>query len=84
MFHCILIEIPYNQRDPSRTIIPKSNSTTYGLKSPNHEGNRLSVDIKTSESLAIFMRKINGNQGFKYHTIFKCFFIYCILLKYCI
>ncbi len=48
-------EIPYNLRDPTRTIIPKSNSTTYGLKSLKHEGNkiwnRLSVDIKTWESL---------------------------------
>ncbi len=26
-------EIPYNLRDPTRTIIPKSNSTRYGLKS---------------------------------------------------
>ncbi len=43
-------EIPYNLRDPTRTIIPKSNSTTYSLKSLKHEGNkiwnRLSVDIK--------------------------------------
>ncbi len=56
-------EIPYNLRDPSETIIPKSNSTTYGLKSLEHEGNkiwnRLSVDIKTSDSLAIFKIKIN-------------------------
>ncbi len=56
--------IPYNLRDPIRSIIPKSNSTTYsGLKSLKHEGNqiwnRLSVDIKTSESLAIFKIKIN-------------------------
>ncbi len=29
-------EIPYNIRDPTRTIIPKSNSTTYGLKSLKH------------------------------------------------
>ncbi len=26
-------EIPYNLSDPTRTIIPKSNSTSYGLKS---------------------------------------------------
>ncbi len=56
-------EIPYNLRDPTRTIIPKSNSTTYGLKSIMHEGNKicnqLSVDIKTLESLAIFKIKIN-------------------------
>ncbi len=56
-------EIPYNQRDATRTIIPKSNSTTYGLKSPKHEGNktwnRLSVDIKTSEGLAIYKININ-------------------------
>ncbi len=56
-------EIPYNLRDPTRTIIPKSNSTTCGLKSLKHEGNkiwnRLSVDIKTSESLAIYKIKIN-------------------------
>ncbi len=29
-------EILYNLRDPTRTIIPKSNSTTYGLKSLKH------------------------------------------------
>ncbi len=56
-------EIPYNLRDPTRTIIPKFNSTTYGLESLNHEGNkilnRLSVDIKTSENLAIVKIKIN-------------------------
>ncbi len=56
-------EIPYNIRDPTRTIIPKSNSTTYGLKSLKYEGNemwnRLSVDIKTLKSLAIFKIKIN-------------------------
>ncbi len=56
-------EIPYNLRDHIRTIIPKSNSTTYGLKSLKYEGNkiwnRLSVDIKTSESLASFTIKIN-------------------------
>ncbi len=56
-------EIPYNLRYPTRTIIPKSNSITYGLKLLKHEGNkiwnRLSVDIKTSESLAIFKIKIN-------------------------
>ncbi len=56
-------EIPYNLRDPTRTFIPKSNSTTYGLKSLKHEGNkiwnRLSVDIKTSDSLDIFKIKIN-------------------------
>ncbi len=34
-------EIPYNLRDPTRTIIPKSNSTTYGLKSLKHEGNKI-------------------------------------------
>ncbi len=43
-------EIPYNFRGPSRTIVPKVNSTTYGLKSLRHEGNkvwnRLPVDIK--------------------------------------
>ncbi len=43
-------EIPYNLRDPTRTIIPKSNSsTTYVLKSLKHEGNKiwnqLPVDI---------------------------------------
>ncbi len=41
--------IPYSLRDPNRTIIPKSNSTTYGLKSLKYKGNktwnRLSVDI---------------------------------------
>ncbi len=51
-------EIPYNLSDPTRTIIPNSDSTSYGLKSLKHEGNkiwnRLSVDIKTSESRAIF------------------------------
>ncbi len=26
-------KIPYNLKDPTRTIIPKSNSTTYGLES---------------------------------------------------
>ncbi len=60
-------EIPYNIRDLSRTILPKSNSTTYGLKSRKHEGNkisnRLSADIKTSESLAIFKLKINKWQS---------------------
>ncbi len=54
-------EIPYNLTDPTRIIIPKSNSTTYGLKSLKHEGNkiwnRFSVDIKPSESLAIFKIK---------------------------
>ncbi len=39
-------------------IIPKSNSTIYGLKSLKHEGNkiwiRLSVDIKTSEVPSYF------------------------------
>ncbi len=56
-------EIPYNLRDPTRTIIPKSNSTTYGIKSLKHEGNRiwnrLPVDIKKLESLAIFKIQIN-------------------------
>ncbi len=56
-------EIPYNLRNPTRTIIPKSNSTTYGLKSLKHGGNKiwngLPVDIKTLESLAIFKIKIN-------------------------
>ncbi len=50
-------EIPYNLKDPTRTIMLKSNSTTYVLKSLQHEGNkiwnRLIVDLKTSESLAI-------------------------------
>ncbi len=61
-------EIPYNLRDPIRTIIPKSNSTftIYGLKSPQHEGNKiqnqLPVDIKTSESIAIFKIIINKLQ----------------------
>ncbi len=44
-------EIPYNLGDPTRTIIHKSNSTTYSLKPLKHEGNqiwnRLPVDIKT-------------------------------------
>ncbi len=56
-------EIPYSLRDPTRTIIPKSNSTSYGLKSLKDEGNKiwnwLSEDIKTLESLAIFKIKIN-------------------------
>ncbi len=56
-------EIPYNIRAPIRTIIPKSNCTANGLKSLNHEGNtiwkRLSVDIKTPKSLAIFKIRIN-------------------------
>ncbi len=56
-------EIPYNIRYPTRTIIPKSNSTTYDRKSLKHEGNkiwnRFPVDIKTSKSLAIFKIKIN-------------------------
>ncbi len=56
-------EIPFNLRDPTRTIIPKSNSTTNGLKSLKHDRNKiwnqLSVDIKTSESLTIFKIKIN-------------------------
>ncbi len=56
-------EIPYNLRNLTRTIIPKSNSTTFGLKSLKHEGNKiwnlLLVDIKTSDSLAIFKIKIN-------------------------
>ncbi len=55
--------IQYNLTDSTRTIIPKSNSTTYDLKSLKHEGNkilnRLLVDIKTSENLAIFKIKIN-------------------------
>ncbi len=46
-------EIPYNLRDPTRTIIPKSNSAT------NKIWNRFSVDIKTSESPAIFNIKIS-------------------------
>ncbi len=56
-------EIPYNLRGPTRTIIPKSNSTTHGLKTLKYEGNkmwnRLPVDIKASEILAIFKIKIN-------------------------
>ncbi len=56
-------EIPYNLTNPTRTIIPKSISTTYGLKSLKHERNKiwnqLPVDIKTSESLDIFKIKIN-------------------------
>ncbi len=47
-------EIPYSLRDPTRTIIPKSNSTTYRLKSFKHKGNKiwnmLPVDIKTEPS----------------------------------
>ncbi len=43
-------EIPYNLRDPTRTIIPKSNSTTYVLKPLKHKRNKISnlllVDIK--------------------------------------
>ncbi len=46
-------EIPHNLRGPTRTIIPKSNYTTYILKSLKHEGNkiwnRLSIDIKASK-----------------------------------
>ncbi len=34
-------EIAYNLRDHTRTIIPKSNSTTYGLKSLKHEEKKL-------------------------------------------
>ncbi len=60
-------EIPYYLRDPTKTIIPKFNSTTYGLKSHKYEGNkilnRFQVDIKTSESLAIFKIKINKWQS---------------------
>ncbi len=55
-------EIPYNLRDLTSTIIPKSNSTTYGLKSLKHGNkisNRLPVDIKTSESRDIFKININ-------------------------
>ncbi len=61
---------------------PKSNSTTYGLKSFKHDGNKirnqLSVDIKTSENLAIFKIKIN-----KWHKVlniipFLTVFIHCI------
>ncbi len=33
--------IRYKLRDPSRTIIPKSNSTTYGLISLKHDGNKI-------------------------------------------
>ncbi len=51
-------EIPYNLRDPTRTIVPKSYSTTYGLKSFKHQANkilnRFSVDIKTLKSLSYF------------------------------
>ncbi len=36
-------EIPYFLRDPTRTIIPKSNSTTYGLKSLKHEGKKIGI-----------------------------------------
>ncbi len=36
-------EIPYNLRDPTRTIIPNSNSITYGLKSLKHEGNKIGI-----------------------------------------
>ncbi len=77
-------EIAYNLRNPTITIIPKSNSTTYCLKSLRHEGNKiwnlLSVDIKTSESLAIFKITINKlHKGFKYYTI--SVFIHCILLN---
>ncbi len=53
----------YCESHLTRTIIPNSNSTTYGLKSLKHEGNKiwnqLAVDIKTSEILAIFKIKIN-------------------------
>ncbi len=56
-------ETPYNLRDCSKTIIPKTNSTTYVLTSFKHGGNKiwnsLPVDIRTSESLAIFKRKIS-------------------------
>ncbi len=56
-------QIPYNLGDLTRTIISNSKSTTYGLKFLKHEGNtiwnRLSVDIKTSESLTILKIQIN-------------------------
>ncbi len=71
----------YNLRDPTRTIIPESNSTTYGLKSLKHEGNkiwnRLLVDIKTSESLAIFKIKKEKKMATKVLNIiiFNCFYL---------
>ncbi len=34
-------ELPYNLRNPTRTIIPKSNSTIYVLNSLTHEGNKI-------------------------------------------
>ncbi len=34
-------EITYNLRDPTRTIIPKSKSTTSGLISLEHEVNKM-------------------------------------------
>ncbi len=83
-------KISYNLRDSTRTIIPKSNSRTYGLKSLKHEGNkiwiRLSVDIKTSESLAIFKIKINKWQqrSFKNIIPFLTVCFHCIYLRYCI
>ncbi len=82
--------MPYNLRDPTRTIIPKSNSTTYGIKSLKHEGNKiwnqLQADIKTLKSLAIFKIKINKwlrrfQKSYHFllyqgfkYTIFNCFY----------
>ncbi len=71
-------EIPYNLGDPSRTIIPQSNTTTYGLKSFKHEGNKIwnwsLVDIKTSESLAIFNKNKMTTKVLNIMPFFNCFY----------
>ncbi len=83
-------KIPYILQDPTRTIIPKSNSTIYCLKSLTHEGNkiwnRLSVDIKTSERLVIFMIKIIfATNVLNTILVFNCFYpLYTFKLLYLI
>ncbi len=55
--------IPYDLRDPCRTVMPNAKTTTHGPKSLTYEGNRiwnsLPVHIKGAESLGIFKDRIS-------------------------
>ncbi len=51
-------EIPYNLRNPTRTIIPKSNSTIYVLNSLTHQGNKIWNRLNIREK-SYFKIKIN-------------------------
>ncbi len=60
-------DLVYNVRDPIRTKVSKCASVTYGLKSLRFLGNMiwnsLPINIKMSESLCSFRKKIQAYKG---------------------